>query len=335
VEIASAGTLTLGQVDATGLEATAATIGLSGDVTTSGDQDYHGAVVLAADAALAAGGNVEFDATLDGAHRLSVDSDGSVTIAGAVGATTALAGLDVDANFFRAASMIRTGGDLSIAVQTGGIIHLGTVSVGGNASFDAGTGNIGLANVGNDFSGTVDLTGAAVTVHDMNALALGMLDVGSLDVRVIDTLDLGRGSIIGNLIALSQMRDIGQSGALVVGGTATIAAAGTVELTNAGNDFVGGVSTQGSTVSLRDANALRLLYAYSLQDLSVLTGGELSLGARSFGGCFVAVRAPGGITQPGAPLAGGTRSIDAGAGDMALTNAGNDFVGAMDLRGGA
>src|SRR5690606_26229615 len=69
VEIASAGTLTLGQVDATGLEATAATIGLFGDVTTSGDQDYHGAVVLAADAALAAGGNVEFDATLDGAHR--------------------------------------------------------------------------------------------------------------------------------------------------------------------------------------------------------------------------------------------------------------------------
>src|SRR5690606_4017806 len=122
VAITDANVLTLGQVDATSLHATAVTIGLSGDVTTGGDQQYDGILGLGADLALTAGGNVGFGATVDGAYRLSVDADGAVAFGAAVGAGTALSALDVEAGSFSAASTIDVGGDLSIAVQTGGII---------------------------------------------------------------------------------------------------------------------------------------------------------------------------------------------------------------------
>src|SRR5690606_10754688 len=133
VAITDANALTLGQVDVASLHARAATISLSGDVTTSGDQQYDGALGLGADLALTAGGNVGFGSTIDGAHRLSMDADGAVTFSGAVGAGTALAALEVDAGSFSAASTIAVDGDLSIASQNGGIAQSSAFRVGGGA----------------------------------------------------------------------------------------------------------------------------------------------------------------------------------------------------------
>src|SRR5690606_10736011 len=171
-----------------------------GDGTTSGDQQYDGTLGLDADLALTAGGNVGFGATIDGAHRLSVDADGAVTFVGAVGAGTALAGLDVDAGRFSAGSTIAVAGDLSAAVQAGGIVQSGVFTVGGLSNFDAGSGAITLDLSGNDFTGAVSRTGGDVVINASGALALAQFVAGSLVATSHVTLAFGAGTVDGALV---------------------------------------------------------------------------------------------------------------------------------------
>src|SRR5690606_15420674 len=125
VEIADAGTLALGTIGVNRLYARAATIDLASDVSTSGDQEYHGALELGADVALDSGGNVTFGCTVDGAHRLSAQAGDAVVLGGAVGSSTALAGLEVEAGTVTATSTVDVAGDLSVTVAAGGIIQSG------------------------------------------------------------------------------------------------------------------------------------------------------------------------------------------------------------------
>ena len=335
VAITDANALQLGTLDATSLHATATTIDLATDVTTSGDQTYDGVLVLDADLALTAGGSVDFGSTVDGAHRLSVDAGGAVVFGAAVGGTTALAGLDVDAGRFSAASTIAVDGDLSIAARTGGIAQSGSFRVGGNADFDASGGNITLTDAGNDFVGAVSLRGAAVSISDRSALSLAALEVGALNARSVGALGLGNGSIAGALVASSGGGALTQAGALSVGGASSIdAGTGAITLSNAGNDFGGAVHLSGGAAVVRDANALQL-GTLDVAGLTATSGGALSLGSGQVGGNLVATSQGGGITQAGALSVAGTSSIDAGAGNITLTNAGNDFAGPVGLSGGA
>jgi len=335
VSIADANTLTLGAVDAASLYAGAATIGLSNDVDTTGDQEYDGAVVLGVDVALTAGGNVAFGSTVDGAHGLAVHAGGAVDFGDAVGGTTALDRLEVDAGSFHAASGIAVSGDLAVTVATGGISQGGAFHVGGNASFDAGTGDIELSNADNDFAGTVDLAGANVTVQDRNALALGSVAAGNLSVTSNGALGLGGGTVTGNLVASSGGGDVSQGAALGVQGSTSIdSGGGSITLDNAGNDFAGTVNLQGGAARVRDANALTL-GTLDVASLDVVSGGALSLGSGVIAGDLDATSSSGGITQAGALQVGGASAIDAGASAIDLTNAGNDFAGTVDLRGGA
>src|SRR5690606_30784726 len=278
------------------LHARAATIGLVNDVSTSGDQQYDGALVLGADVALAAGGDVGFDSTVNGAHRLSVDADGAVAFGGAVGGVTALAGLDVDAGSFSAASAINVG-DLSIAVQTGDIAQSGAFSVGGNASFDAGAGNITLTNAGNDFVGAVDLRGGAVAITDANALTLGQVDATSLHATAV-TIGLS-----GDVTTSGDQQYDGTLGldadlALTAGGNvgfgATIDGAHRLSVDADGAvTFVGAVGAGTALAGLAvDAGSFS---AASTVDVD----GDLSIAAQS-----------GGIAQSGAFSVGGNASFD-------------------------
>ena len=335
VSLLDANTLTLGTVDAASLHATAATIGLGSDITTSGDQHYDGALVLDGDVVLRAGGDVAFGATVDGAHRLSANAGGAVVFDAAVGGTTALSGLDVEAGSFDAASTISVGGDLSIAVRSGGIAQSGAFRVGGNAGFDAGAGDISLANAGNDFAGTVALRGDNVQIHDRNALTLGTLDVDTLSATSVGALGLGSGRIAGALVARSGGGAITQAGALSVGGNSAIdAGAGDISLGNAGNDFAGGVDLAGGVAVVRDTDALRF-GTLDIAGLTATSGGALSLGSGSIAGDLVATSHGGGIRQGGALLIAGASTIDAGTGNITLADAGNDFAGTVSLGGAA
>src|SRR3546814_1915554 len=103
---------------------------------------------------------------------VSVCAGVTVGFGGYVGQSVALAALSVSAASFMAPALSVVG-NLSMTTSGGGIAQSGAFNVGGVATFDAGTGNVTLANAGNDFAGAVDITGNAVAITDANALTLG------------------------------------------------------------------------------------------------------------------------------------------------------------------
>src|SRR3546814_2985542 len=73
----------------------------------------------------------------------------------------------------------------------GAIVQGGALQVGGTTELDAGTGNVTLANAGNDFVGAVDIVGGAIQITDANALTLGTVTAGQLTATSTGDLDLG------------------------------------------------------------------------------------------------------------------------------------------------
>ena len=100
-------------------------------------------------------------------------------------------------------------------------------------------------------------------------------------------LNLGSGTVTGNLAATSNNGAISQAGALVVTGSSTLdAGSGAITLANANNDFQGAVSATGAGVSLVDVNDLSVA---SLTDnangnVSLIAGGALTLPAGALSG---------------------------------------------------
>jgi autotransporter-associated beta strand protein len=227
------------------------------------------------------------------------------------------------------------GGNLSATSNNGAIGQSGALTVTGTGNIDAGVGNITLTDAGNDFGGAVDLTGSNVSINDKDALSLGALSTGALTANSHGTLNLGTGTIGGNLSANSNNGAISQSGALTVTGTSNLdAGVGNITLTDAGNDFGGAVDLTGSNVSINDKNALSL-GALATGNLTTTSTGALNLGTGTIGGNLSANSNNGAIGQSGALTVTGTGNIDAGTGAITLTNAGNDFAGTVDLTGGA
>ena len=153
----------------------------------------------------------------------------------------------------------------------------GSLLVSGDSTIDAGTGAITLANAGNDFGGAISLTGGDATIVDQNALTFGALATGNLIADGSGALNLGSGSISGNLGARSHGGAITQSGALTVAGSSVIdAGAGSISLANAGNDFGGAVSLTGGNATIIDQNALDVGSTVIAGTLDVRSGGDLA-----------------------------------------------------------
>jgi len=138
--------------------------------------------------------------------------------------------------------------------------------------------------------------------------------------------------------------------AVTAGAITLNAGAGVITATNAANDFTGTVTASGSSVSLRDANALAAMItaagAGSLQagttlaasgstgtTLTTSSGGATSFGATTVGTDLVTTSG-GAVSQTGPLVVNGTTTINAGANPITLTNGGNNFVGAVNLTGG-
>ena len=300
---------------------------LGGDVTTGGDQSY-GNVLLGGDITLTSTtGSIGFAGTVDNAdataRALTVDaSAGSVSFGGAVGggANGRLASLTTNsANF--SANALAVSGILSVTTTGGGISQGGAFLVGGNAHFDAGSHAITLTDAGNDFTGTVDLTGGTTAITDANSLALGTLATGGLAVVSHGALDLGSGSVGGNLAATSNDGAITQAGGLDVTGTSTIdAGANAITLTAAGNDFHG---------------AVRLLNS-GAYDVALDNGSHALLMGTSALGTGALSLAGNGITQSGSitqAAGAGALNLQAGNGALVLEDSGNAFTGLVSAQG--
>ncbi|MCC6212041.1 MAG: hypothetical protein IT513_13460 [Burkholderiales bacterium] len=217
-------------------------VSLGGNVTTVGAQTFLDAVNAGAITLTSTGGG-----TISAANAAS-DFTGAVNIS-----TTGTASIADGAGGLTLGTV--TAGTLNAASSGAGAAITGGPMTVGTATFNAGTGPVTLTNPANDFTGAVNLTGGATQIVDSNALTLGALSTGALTVTSTGALNLGGGSIGGALVANSNNGAIGQSGALGITGTSTIAAgAGSITLNNGGNDFGGGVAASGTGAAFFDVN---------------------------------------------------------------------------------
>ena len=203
--------------------------------------------------------------------------------------------------------------------------NAGVLAVGGASSFNAGAGAITLTQT-NDFTGAVSLSNSGannVAVTDANAIVLGT-------------------SSVGQNLAVTAGGNITQNGALTVPGASTFtintAAGQDVLLGSAANNFAGTVTIANGSgtvrdVALRNTNAAAVYPSLpgGLRNLSLqFNNAAMVLAATGLSG-NLAVTAGGAITQSGALSVAGASSFDAGAHAITLTNAGNDFSGAVSL----
>jgi len=244
------------------------------------------------------------------------------------------------------------GGNLLATSGGGDVTQSAALRVVGNSTINAGAGAITLDNVGNDFVGVVNLTGAATRVADANALTLGALATGSLTAKSNGPLNLGQGRVGGDLVADSGGSAITQSGTLTVSGSSNLTATGaTISLNVPTNDFQGPVTATATGISIRDANALTVALVDGGTS-TITAGGNLVVsgstvgalnttttggGTTTFGatnvGTNLATTSAGAVTQTGALTVAGTSNVNAPGSAITLNNVGNDFQGLVTLTG--
>jgi autotransporter-associated beta strand protein len=104
--------------------------------------------------------------------------------------------------------------------------------------------SIMLANPFNDFIGRVSVDGSAISIQDVNDLALGRLrSDASVTLISPGNVDLGTSTVGGSLAVTTQGGVIAQVGALVVSGDLSLdAGAGLIKLSHRSNQFLGSVT---------------------------------------------------------------------------------------------
>lgn len=298
VTVADANTLTLGTSNVTGTL----------NVTASGALSQTGPLTVTGSTSINAGAN---PVTLTGAN----DFQGPVAL------TASTASIN-DANALQL-SAVNVSGALSLT--TGGAVTQfagSAVNVAGTTTVDAGANPITLIEASNNFGSVVSLRGGVTQITDINALILGTLATGALTARSNGALDLGQGTVSGNLVANSTGGAISQTGALNVTGTSAInAGAGAITLTNAANDFVGALSLTGGATALSDANGV-VIGASNVGALSLAAPATTIQGATNAAGNFTLPSGALTISSGGSLGVSGATNIAAGA---TLATAGGTF----------
>jgi len=308
---------------------------LDGNVTTIGAQSYNDVPLLGADVTLAStgNGNISFGFTPGGTHALTITTGGATSFGSVIGGSARLTGLTVNSGTF-SANALDINGNLSLKTTGGGIQQSAAFSVTGTSSFDAGLNAITLTNGGNNFGGAVSLSGSGVAITNSNALTLGTLATGPLTAVGQGALNLGNGTINGNLVATSNNGAISQSGALNVSGSFMLdAGSGWISLIDA-NNFSGAVSAIGGNIFINADGSV-------LETGSVTGSGTVALSN------FNAVTLGGDVTTPGelilhsavGPIMQTAGAISANTlsgsttGDVTLTNLNNiATLGDFDAR---
>ncbi|MGO4522980.1 autotransporter-associated beta strand repeat-containing protein [Dyella sp. 2RAF44] len=267
-------------------------------------------IVGSAGGTIEANGLLALNGSIDGAGALVVQNTGATVFNGDVGSTSALASLTTDAPGSTTLNgrVTTTGAQTYMDALVVGNDTTLTSTAGGTISFASTVDGAHTLNIST--SGAIVFGGAVG-----GATSLGALSTSS------GTFSAGAMNINGALSVTTNASGIAASGPFIVTGPSSFnAGAGAITLTQAANDFVGAVSLNNS-----GANNV------------VLTNGgsALTLGPSSVGSGTLSV-AGTGITQTGAitqAAGAGAVSLDGGAGAVVLTDAGNDFTGALTLTG--
>lgn len=373
VSIANSGSKDVTVVNSSAIKLSQVNLG-SGALTITAQGNVTQGVTGTADALVqaAGGGKVSITATGGGialGNKLN-DFTGALSLNNS--GSGAVEVVDANALVLGASSV----GSGTLSVTAGGAISQsqGTALVqaanAGLASFKAGSSAtaqaITLNSAENDFTGTVALSGGNTQISDKNALTLGTLATANLGASSKGALNLGQGTVGGTLGAVSGNGNITQAGALTVKGASTFdAGTGSVQLTQANNDFNGvDVKAASATITASKTLALSGTVTGDLTSTSATlvsgnttvggnltaTSGAITLGTTSVGGNLTTTsaalsfgnttvggnlssRATGAVSETGNLVVTGTASIDAGSNAVVLDKA-NDFS-SLAVKGGA
>jgi hypothetical protein len=330
IALAETGPVTIGTVSAN--TGTTSTGTLS--ITSTGAITQTGAIVAASTTTLTAGVS---DITLTNAGNnfsaVGVTSGNSVTLTDST--ALVLGTSSVSGNF-----AVTTGGTLT---QSGALTVTGTTTLGSTAA----NSDILLDTQANTFGGGVAFGGTQTNIRDVslrnvNAGATIPVLAGLTNLRnLVLTFDaapinLPALNASGNLSATAG-GSITQSGALTIGGATTLAttvASSDILLDTQANNFGGTVAFGGTQTNIRDfglrnldagATIPALAGVTNLRNLTLMfDNGPIVLPSLAASGNLTAT-AGGTITQIGALTIAGISTLAAGANNITLTDAANNF----------
>lgn len=291
------------------------------------------------------------DGSSDGRSSLALNARGTLGLQSGAGTTpgAGLANLELKGASV-IAQAIRTSGRLDVSSTTG-FTQGGTLTVGGDASFSAGSsGNLMLDTTANTFAGKVALSGNQVRIRAQPGLALDGVTAAALDAGSAGALSLANANVAGAaildgtsllfdqvsvggaLLATASAGNIRQgSGSLAIGSNSELTANTDIVLAGAGNQLGSALQAQGRDITLSSSTALDVQQLQAARD-AVLAGNGVRLGTTSVQGTLQ-VNSTGAITQSASLQVAGNSHFHAGS-DITLDQSGNRFGGALNLSGG-
>jgi filamentous hemagglutinin family protein len=346
LSLVGGGDVTLRGVTVSGTESSAVTAG--GTINMDGSGSYGGALTLSGgDPVSVITQAVATSLTVVGAATFTSTGGGAITLVGnglndfqstvALNQTTGAITL-ADLNGLTLGTSVLGSGAVNLTAV--GITQASgtTLTASGIVTLNAGAGALTLVGAGNNnFTGTVNLTGGTTQITDgVGGLTLGTVSTGALTAianaslpGTPGTLNLGTGTISGVLSATSNggaiTQGTGVSDALTVTGISTIdAGAGTITLTQTGNDFQDAVSltnSGGNAIQVTDATNL------ILGTVTAAGGGAVTI---SFGRTGTA-----GLSQNGVLTSGNltllANTAGAGLSNIDLSTQGNVISGTITI----
>jgi hypothetical protein len=230
-------------------------------------------------------GNLSMSSTAGNVSFGDASVDGNLT-ASTQGGTVDMGNADVNGNL-----IVQThGGDIVQSAAPGD-----SLQVLGSSMLNAGTGNIRLPNVPNQFGGPV-----SIQAQDVVLTASG-------------DLTLATSTVNGNLDLTAATGSVRQSGPLTVEGVSHIDA-------SLGNVVLDQANRFGQTLSLNAINA------------TVQSTASLELGLSNITGQFTTRLDQGNLTQSGALKVSGSSSLSTLAGNIVLTDADNAFGDKVEVK---
>lgn len=291
------------------------------------------------------------DGSSDGRSSLALNAHGTLELQSGAGTTpgAGLTNLELKGSSV-IAQAIRTSGRLDVTSSTG-FTQGGTLTVGGDASFTAGSsGSLVLDAMANTFAGRVALSGSQVRIRAQPGLALDGVTAAALDASSTGALSLANAhvagaaildgtsllfdqvSVGGALVATASAGNIRQgNGSLAIGSNSQLTASTDIVLAGTGNQLGSALQAQGRDITLSSSTALDVQQLQVARD-AMLTGNGVRLGTSSVQGTLQ-VNSTGAIIQSAALQVAGNSHFQAGS-DITLDQSGNRFGGALNLSGG-
>jgi len=302
-------------------------------------------ITQAANAALIVGGSSSFEASVSGAGTAAADIvlgnannnfSGTVNVDGANVTVRDADGLQLGQVNAAGDLTVNTAGDITMMVTDvagaltlntgGGNLTLGQTLVAGDTSIITRGGNInqtGPLNMLGDVS--LDADTGAITLIDRANVFDGALTLNAGSTSLATSTDLMLGSVYnrGSLTLITQ-GNLQLGSATTVQGDLTLSSGGTLDVGTATVDGNLNVASAGSAITIGSANVNGNMTVAS-------SGGDVELGATQIAGNLAATTSGGSLRQIAAMSVVGAASVDVGSGQLDLSNAQNDFTGAVSV----